>query len=1147
MNRNNFIWFAIMSLFFSCLILNAYAFDYHAPIETEKQLIIFGETPTITCSLYSGLCNYKYSITNQDSLSHTVNIGAYLNSTLATAIITKEITYESRRIDYNYCLEYGEVPDDKNGEKSTQCIKSEIRTTDEQTLTYGTPIKNETFDAQTKGFTTTATSVRTPTTTSITQLNQTTLLPSETKYFLITFKPVKKTGELILVAKSDSNFSITGSLDPTWGFSLVDDFEDNDYTNNPTWILSIGGGASVSTTTAYSPTHSLKITNVGNRVTTTLAGLPADNNYTTWLYPTGGELLFGVEKDTNVWSQGAFRTGYNGGTLQTSICDTANKNSGISMPPNVWYKLTIHYAVGDANAFYYLQDVNGAYRGSYTHLMGACSFTPGTVELYMNTAEGYFDDVTYGGTVVSTKTIDFNVYIKNTTTHLSNYNIDCNTGSYDGNYSSPNAIAMITDSYACKFNRTGYDTNGNGTTTYPIIADANKTYVIYLTDSTAPVLGTTTLSGFTINGSYIKGIGNIQTTISDAGSGVDTTQCEYTINNGASWLAADGNATHCYKNNLTITSGVTYDFNFRGKDLAGNQGQATKSSTYIGRTAGTLLLNIKDENTNSTLNTVAINFGGYSTTINSGSTIDLNFLSSTTTNYTIAFTKTSYGTRYYQFDGNANMPDFNINFLLLPTTLGNNIAFKFYDTDKTTPINAQYVTMFNPILSNWLIGRQKTSSTGQATFNINTSTDQNYTQQITRNSGVDYNQPAITLTVLQPLDQILLTAITIPWRIDLAVNQVSSYLNLSSQKNLILLANTLQAYTVTIQDNNQVTYYPQNYSQQFYTTDSTSTLQPYLLSKTVAPLNYIRTQSLYTLLPIADITIKVYTTVLGVNTLTSTLVTDSSGSASIAMIANQTYTWEVYQNGVLLSTETIVAPNVSGTTFYINISDTTGTIQPLGNFFLDINFSPTNLKLHKYDSSLTQRVSLTDFNSGITISNITITVTNTDVNGIIGNNAVLYTSSFASPTLPFTNSIPIDYTINSLNGQKYDQNSSLIVKVLITTSIGQTQQSMTYKPVNGLDFLQVISFDIRPMFGCSATNNGLIPCAPLLLAALFISMVAAVVVAAGSGYISMTSIGGLFLFIMGIFTYISWVPYLIFGIMFVGTIGLMIAEGGRRI
>jgi hypothetical protein len=301
------------------------------------------------------------------------------------------------------------------------------------------------------------------------------------------------------------------------------------------------------------------------------------------------------------------------------------------------------------------------------------------------------------------------------------------------------------------------------------------------------------------------------------------------------------------------------------------------------------------------------------------------------------------------------------------------------------------------------------------------------------------------------------------------------------------------------------------------------------------------------LLPISNVTIKVYTLVSGINTLISIITTDTSGSASIAMVANQSYTWEIYYLGNLISTQTIVAPAVSGQTYYISINDQATTLPTTGTYSFNVTFTPTNTKLHKYDTNLQQLISIIDTNNTVTVSSITITVTNTNVDGNTLNNPIIYTTTIATPTLPYTNAILIDYLTETLNGVAYDKNGSLIVKVLITTNYGTKTVSYTYNPVNGLDFLQVVSFDLRPMFGCSATNNPLIPCAPLLLTALFISIIASVVVAAGSGYMSMTNIGGLFIFLMGVFTYISWVPYILFAIMFAGTIALMIAEGGRRI
>ena len=74
--------------------------------------------------------------------------------------------------------------------------------------------------------------------------------------------------------------------------------------------------------------------------------------------------------------------------------------------------------------------------------------------------------------------IDFNVYETATTTHLTDINMDCNVNSLDLiNQNSPFSSAIPTNTIAsCNFDANGYDTN-----TFNVIADSNKTYVIYLT------------------------------------------------------------------------------------------------------------------------------------------------------------------------------------------------------------------------------------------------------------------------------------------------------------------------------------------------------------------------------------------------------------------------------------------------------------------------------------------------------------------------------------------------------------------------------------------------------------------------------------------------------------------------------------------
>jgi len=107
--------------------------------------------------------------------------------------------------------------------------------------------------------------------------------------------------------------------------------------------------------------------------------------------------------------------------------------------------------------------------------------------------------------------------------------------------------------------------------------------VLVQIDKEAPSVGTTTLSGFSTYGSYIKGTGTIVGgTATDSGSGIDTTTCEYTADNGTTWNAGTWNTDHCEKTDFTISDGVTYTFNTRVKDNVANLGTGTATSSYTG-------------------------------------------------------------------------------------------------------------------------------------------------------------------------------------------------------------------------------------------------------------------------------------------------------------------------------------------------------------------------------------------------------------------------------------------------------------------------------------------------------------------------------------------------------------------------------------
>jgi len=68
----------------------------------------------------------------------------------------------------------------------------------------------------------------------------------------------------------------------------------------------------------------------------------------------------------------------------------------------------------------------------------------------------------------------------------------------------------------------------------------------------------------------------------------------------------------------------------------------------------------------------------------------------------------------------------------------------------------------------------------------------------------------------------------------------------------------------------------------------------------------------------------------------------------------------------------------------------------------------------------------------------------------------------------------------------------------------------------------------------------------MLFIALFVSILITIAFAIETGFTGQESMAGLFLVIMGIFTYLAWVPIGLMGLLTVSVIMLMIAIGGRN-
>ena len=616
---------------------------------------------------------------------------------------------------------------------------------------------------------------------------------------------------------------------------------------------------------------------------------------------------------------------------------------------------------------------------------------------------------------------------------------------------------------------------------------------------------------------------------------------------GANWVTNDPNqARYGYITGTGAATGGIYNFLYHGGGVHSIQyfstdnsdnNETTKNGTF--NTYGNVRFNVYDENTNTSLNNVNINFNEID--YNASPYADLNLQGITAGTYTATLTKTGYCDRYYQLDANV-FSDQNISFLMLPSTACNTNQFQFFAPDQSTQLANAYVTVTNFSKSSRVAERLKTDATGNATFDLNMASS-SYGFHIDYGSGYDYN--AISVLVKNPQDEATSVNINATWNLEVSGVAIISDYNITALTNqaLMVYANTYNNYILRISSNSaSPVYFTRNYAVKLLGYPAGYTLQPYLISSSSGYQMQIQSLNAYTYLPIPNIDVKIYKLLPQSGlTLIEEEVTDGSGYATTSLLVNQNYVFNAYQNGVLRQSQTITGQSAAGKTLYIYITNIGTSTGDLNTSFVSTSFDPVNT-IRKTTLFLDQIVNETDFNSGLTITNVTVTVEN--------NGSTVYTDSVVPGTYPYTHIITYDYATSKVGGAVYDSNYVLKVCVLITTNKGNQTTCQTYNQPGVFNIQDMLGATIRPLFGCSGTalpDGTYPPCPTLLLAALFISICISVLLSVGMGYTNVTSIGLFFMFLMGIFTYFTWVPAVLFIIMLVGVIFLIVAEGGRRL
>jgi len=563
----------------------------------------------------------------------------------------------------------------------------------------------------------------------------------------------------------------------------------------------------------------------------------------------------------------------------------------------------------------------------------------------------------------------------------------------------------------------------------------------------------------------------------------------------------------------------------------------TEQNINSGRFFGLLHITTIDESTETLLDDVTMTFDSNTYDLDSELWLDINFLGATSTTQTIWFSKNDYNGRSYEIDMN-QYSDLNLSMLMLSDTNGREIEFQVYQSDETTLYTNTYIEMFNHNKDNNYVGRAKTDSQGYVSFYLNPN-DENYTMRIYGDTTTDYN--AMVLTINKPKDESTGSLIDSGWDLEVTGLAWQSYNNLSGSQTFNMYANTSNEYGLKI-DSNDATYFGRKYYVSYVGATTAETLQPYLVDINSAVNTTLYTISGYTQQPFGGVVIKIYKTIsTDGRVLVEQVTTDAKGEALISMIANDEYEFEVYVGGVLQGSQVYSVTSTS-TSIYISLDDLGITNPTLGSGLVDVVFTPNRGKIFSTDTTLTQEIDLVDYDLGLTFVSAYIYVVNTDVNGTPDNDVNIWSKTITTTT----NNITIDTTNHTIDGNTYDTNGVLIIYVEVTTNQGTYYEHFVYSPPKGFDFYKAIGYDLRPFFGCPATNNPLIPCSPMLFIAIFVSMLATVAFAIETGFTGQESMAGMFLVIMGVFTYFGWVPLGLLAIIVVSVIMLMIAIGGRN-
>jgi len=504
----------------------------------------------------------------------------------------------------------------------------------------------------------------------------------------------------------------------------------------------------------------------------------------------------------------------------------------------------------------------------------------------------------------------------------------------------------------------------------------------------------------------------------------------------------------------------------------------------------------------------------------------LNLQGLTSGTYTFTFTLADYGTRYYVTDLN-QYSKLDINFLMLPTTLGTNIEFKFFAPNKTTILTNTWVLIKNTNKNNFVISRIKTNSLGIATIFLDTNTGYNTFNLTNTPTGINYDYNSISVIIKKPKDEDTSVDIAAAWSLVMSGITTQTFANLTSAtKTLALYTNTVNNYIFTIDSNAYVgttkTYSPRSYYANFPGADTTFPLQPYLLANASSIIIYTQNTLLT---PISGVNIDIYRVTISGYTLVEQIETDISGSSQVALKANQDYYFDVTYNEITYFSKQR-KEIVTGTVYFIlNVEADTEYVVP-GK--LNVSFLPgySFLSTVSYD----RLIKINPICYSVTITSFDINALQYDINNNLISN--LYSYHTGTDVCGVQQSFNIDTDFTGL----IDSNYPLRITVNVTADGIDYYYEKYYNVLDSntqqFNLIYILQNNVWGDLGCKRTGNilvdSLVPCPTALL------IIAGIMIFTAVGLtrkINLDKVGIIMLIELGLFTFFGWFPLGAFGII----------------